>query len=184
MIRRLLVAVPALIVAYVAFERVAYRWVWYRNGRPTRFGVAFRRGWARLLAIGVTPERWPGRPPWGTLALEVRGRRSGLPRTVVVTWVSLRDEPDRYAVSMLGERSDWVRNVRAAEGDAFVLRRGRRPVRLEDVPAEDRAPVLRAYLARTAIASGPHLKLRPDAPLAEFERIAADYPVFRIVEAT
>ncbi len=84
MVRRVIIALAALVAAYAAFERVAYRWIWYRNGRPTALGVAFRRAWARFLALGIAPERWPGSPAWGTLALEVRGRRSGLPRVIML----------------------------------------------------------------------------------------------------
>jgi hypothetical protein len=86
----------------------------------------------------------------------------------------------RYLVSMLGENVDWVRNVRAAGGRA-VLRHGRREeVRLEEVSVEMRAPVLKAYLRR-APGARPHVAVDKDAPLAEFERIAAQIPVFRVI---
>jgi hypothetical protein len=80
---------------------------------------------------------------------------------------------------MLGEDVEWVRNVRAAGGRA-VLRRGKREaVRLEEVPAEQRAPILRAYLQH-AEGARPHFPIDKDAPLAEFESIAATFPVFHI----
>jgi hypothetical protein len=80
---------------------------------------------------------------------------------------------------MLGPRSDWVRNVEAAHGDA-VLRQGRRRrVRLVPVPPEQRAPVLREYV-RIASSGRTHFPLPVGAPLAEFEAIAARYPVYRI----
>ena len=89
-------------------------------------------------------------------------------------------EGQRYLVSMLGENVDWVRNVRAADGRA-VLRHGRREeVRLEEVPVELRAPVLKAYLKR-APGARPHVPVYKDAPLSEFERIAAQIPVFRVI---
>jgi hypothetical protein len=61
-----------------------------------------------------------------------------------------------------------------------VLRRGRREqVRLEEAEPAGRAPILRHYLA---VVPGARLYLPVDrrAPLEEFERIAAEYPVFRI----
>jgi hypothetical protein len=86
----------------------------------------------------------------------------------------------RYLVSMLGEDVAWVRNVRAAGGRA-VLRHGRREsVRLEEIPAGERAPVLKAYLQR-APGARPHVAVDKDAPLSEFERIATTFPVFRVL---
>jgi hypothetical protein len=82
---------------------------------------------------------------------------------------------------MLGERSDWVRNARAAGGEAWIRHGGRKAVHLEDVRVEQRAPLLRAYLKRTAISTAYHLGVEPDAPIEEFERIAPNHPVFRIV---
>ena len=86
---------------------------------------------------------------------------------------------ERYLVSMLGDDVEWVRNVRAA-GGKVTLRHGRREdVRLEDVPPERRAPLLQAYL-HCAPGARPHFPISKDAPLAEFERIAPRFPVFRV----
>ena len=68
-----------------------------------------------------------------------------------------RDHPTwrpAYLVAMLGERANWVRNVRAAGGRA-VLRHGKKEaVRLEEVPVDQRPAILRRYLA-VAPAPGP-----------------------------
>ena len=87
---------------------------------------------------------------------------------------------ERYLVSMLGQNANWVRNVRAAGGDT-TLRHGRREeVRLDEVAVDRRAPVLKTYLKRAPNARA-HLPLPEDAPLAEFERVAPRFPVFRVV---
>jgi hypothetical protein len=52
-------------------------------------------------------------------------------------------------------------------------------VRLEEVGVEHRAPILKAYLQR-APGARPHMPVTKDAPIAEFENIAAQYPVFRL----
>jgi hypothetical protein len=54
-----------------------------------------------------------------------------------------------------------------------------------EVPPADRPPILKAYLAR-AVGGRPHIPVDPGAPLEAFERVAADFPVFRIdsVQAT
>jgi deazaflavin-dependent oxidoreductase (nitroreductase family) len=128
------------------------------------------RGTAALYALGLLPNY--------LVALEVVGRRSG--RAISLPLVMAILDGQRYLVSMLGENVDWVRNVRAAGGRA-VLRHGRREeVRLEDVPVELRAPVIKAYLRR-APGARPHVPVHKDAPLSEFERIAAQIPVFRVV---
>jgi len=150
----------------------------YQDRRPTRLGKAVNRAWTWAASLGVTPSAWPGEPRIGTIALEVRGRLTGALRSNVVTWVELGGE--RYLVSMLGERAEWVRNVRAAGGRAVIRHGGREPVFLEEVLVDQRAPVLKAYLKRTALSTRQHLGLEPEAPLSEFQRIAPTHPVFHI----
>jgi hypothetical protein len=86
---------------------------------------------------------------------------------------------ERYLVAMLGERANWVRNVRAAQGRA-VLRRGtREAVLLEDVPVDKRPPILRRYL-ELAPGARPHIRVDRHAPLTDFASIAGCIPVFRV----
>jgi hypothetical protein len=59
-------------------------------------------------------------------------------------------------------------------------RKGSEEVQLEEVLAGRRAPILKAYLQR-APGARPHVPVNKDAPLAEFEKVAAEFPVFRIV---
>ena len=152
----------------------------YRDRKPTRLARAINRMWSWVASMGISPETWPGKPPWGTATLEVKGRRSGRSRSTVVTWVE--QDGQRYLVSMLGEGADWVRNVRAGGGDAVMRHGKRRQVRLEEVPADQRAPILQTYLKKTAISTRRHLGVDPKAPIGEFERIAPNHPVFRIVK--
>jgi hypothetical protein len=51
--------------------------------------------------------------------------------------------------------------------------------RLAEVEVRDRAPILRRYL-QVAPGARPHIPVDREAPLADFEKISADYPVFRI----
>lgn len=139
-------------------------------GRPTKLTQAFNRLFSWFASMGLTPSRM--------ITLEVKGRRSGQARSNPLNWVEHNGE--RYLVSPRGE-AEWVRNVRAADGDA-VIRHGRRQrVRLEEVAAEQRALILKAYLGENALSTRQHFGLDPKAELAEFERIAARHPVFRIV---
>jgi deazaflavin-dependent oxidoreductase (nitroreductase family) len=178
--RRAVRLVLALGLAIVGFLFIPNRW-FYKDQRPTRLGRIVNRCWSALASLGITPSVWPGTPRIGTITIETRGRRSGRTRANVVTWVEQGD--DRYLVSMLGERSEWVRYARAAEGSAVIRHRGRRAVRLQEVPTGERAPILKAYLKRTAMSTRHHLGLDPEAPLEEFARIAERHPVFRIEAA-
>ena len=146
------------------------RW-FYRGGRPNLMARLLDRATAALSARGVGPEY--------LVTLEVPGRRSG--RVVSLPLVVATLGGERYLVSMLGEEVNWVRNVRAAGGEV-ALRHGRREeVHLQEVVAPDlRAPVLKAYLKRATNASA-HMPITKDAPLAEFERVAPRFPVFRVV---
>lgn len=121
-----------------------------------------------------------GLPPSFIVRLDAAGRSTGNSRSTVL--ITARYEGERYLVSVLGGTADWVRNVRAANGYA-VLRHGRgRRVRLDEVPVEQRARILRAYL-KWALGARAVLQLGPGSPLEEFQRIAPQHPVFRIVEA-
>lgn len=141
----------------------------FRGGRPNRLAGALNRGTAMLASAGLSPGR--------LVALEVRGRRSG--RIISLPVVVADYQGERYLVSMLGGDSNWVRNVRAADGRA-VLRHGRREaVRLEEVDRTDRAPVLRRYL-ELAPGARPHILVQQRAPMVEFEEVASRYPVFRV----
>lgn len=151
-------------------ERSAIMRLFYRDWQPTRLGKFMNRCWAVWSGLGL--------PPRMQAALEVRGRTSGQPRTVPVVVATL--DGAEYLVSMLGARSEWVRNAEAASGAAVIRQGGRRNVRLVAVtsPAE-RAPVLREYV-RIAISGRTHFPISVDAPLSEFEAIAGRYPVYRI----
>ena len=141
----------------------------YPGRRPSPVARLVNRAWSWLASRGLTPA--------SVVTLEVKGRRSG--RSLCTVLVVGEIAGNRYLVSMLGQRSSWVQNLRAANGEA-VMRHGKRQrVRLVEVPANERAPILKAYL-RPATGARAHFPLRHDAPVEEFETIASEYPVFRI----
>jgi hypothetical protein len=141
----------------------------YRGGRPNILARIQNRGWAILHSLGIFPARF--------VTLEVAGRRSGKIVSFPLAMVTLNGE--RYLVSMLGEDVNWVRNVRAAGERARLVHGIREQVLLEEVDAGQRAPVLKAYL-QIAPGARPHIPVSKDAPLSEFEKIAARFPVFRL----
>ena len=141
----------------------------YRGGHPNRPARLLNGLWSRLASRGRAPQR--------LYTLELSGRRTGRPVSIPV--VVAEHDGGRYLVSMLGEDAYWVANVRAADGRAALRRGGREDVRLEEVAAHLRAPVLRHYL-QVAPGARAHIPVDPSAPLQAFEHIAAKYPVFRV----
>lgn len=146
------------------------RWL-YRGGHPSWFARVQNRVSTWVFAAGIVPR---------CAVLRVLGRRTGRVISVPVAIASY--EGCRYLVSMLGE-ANWVRNVRADHGAAVLVHGRREKVRLEELAIPERAPVIREYL-KVAPGARPHIPVAKDAPLADFERISPDYPVFRIQSAT
>ncbi len=147
-----------------------YQWL-YRGRHPNWIAKILNRAGAIVASSGVTPNYME--------TLEVTGRTSG--RTISFPMVITTFDKQRYLVSMLGENVNWVHNVRAAGGRAVLRSGGREEVQLEEVPADLRAPILKAYLQR-APGARPHIPVHKDAPIAEFEKIATAFPVFRVVK--
>ncbi len=146
--------------------------LFYRDGRPNRAGRAFARLSSAIYGSGPLPSF--------LVSLETIGYRTGQRHAVPVVLADHAGE--RYIVSMLGERSPWVRNIRTAGGRAVIKHGRRRHVHLVELAPDARAPVIKAYLGR-AVDARPHFPVEPDAPIEAFERIAASYPVFRIDES-
>jgi len=150
-------------------ERGGYLRYFYRNWRPTRIGRIWSGAYAWATGLGLTPQV--------LITLQVKSRSNG--RLCATVLVGARHEGSRYVVSMLGDNSEWVKNVRAAGGEACIKRGRSRPVMLTEIPPEKRAPILKAW-SQVATSGRKHLPVAHAAPVSAFEAIAADYPVFRI----
>jgi len=145
-----------------------HRWM-YRAGRPNRVAKIMNHFWAALHSLGVKPNYF--------VTLEVPGRKSG--KIISFPLAMLIYQDGRYLVSMLGNEANWVQNVKA-NGWRAQLRHGRlEQVTLVEVEPGLRAPILKAYL-QIAPGARPHVNVNRHAPLPEFEKVAHDYPVFRV----
>jgi len=141
----------------------------YPGGRANDTARRFARFWATVFSTGMMPRRW--------VTLEVRGRRSG--RTARFPLGMARFAGHWYVVSMLGERCNWVQNVRAAHG-LVTLRHGRAMrCQLQELPASERPLVLKRYLQQVPGAR-PHFPVSQHAGVSSFEQIAGRYPVFLV----
>ncbi|MBU6424261.1 MAG: nitroreductase family deazaflavin-dependent oxidoreductase [Chloroflexota bacterium] len=132
-------------------------------------GRGLSRFWAAWASLGL--------PPYRQVQLEVKGRRTGRPHRLAL--VVARYQGQEHLVSMLGE-GEWVKNVRAAGCEAFIVSGRRRKVSLQEVPVAERAPIIQEFLRR-APGGRPHLGLGANATLAECEGVASTTPVFRVV---
>ncbi len=145
------------------------RWM-YRGGRPQALTKIINQGWAIIHSLGFFPN--------SMVTLEVVGRKSGKTISFPLAMVNMKGE--RYLVSMLGAEVNWIQNVRAAGGNA-ILRHGiTERVILEEVELDKRAPILKAYL-QIARGARPHIPVDKDAPESEFEKVASEHPVFRVI---
>jgi polyisoprenoid-binding protein YceI len=141
----------------------------YRGGRADATARRLARMWAAVFGLGLAPRRW--------VTLEVPGRRSG---RVARFPLGMADRDGQwYLVPMLGERCNWVQNVRAAGGRATLRHRRAVACRLVEVPVSERASVIKRYLEQVPGAR-PHIPVDRRAPVADFEAIAPRYPVFRV----
>jgi hypothetical protein len=150
-------------------EQSGYLRFFYRGWRPTLLARIWNHAFAWVSGLGLTPKF--------LLTLQVKNRNSGRLESTILVVANHQNE--RYLVSMLGGGSEWVQNVRAASGRAFVKRARSQPVILTEIPTKERAPILKAW-CQVATSGRKHLPVQYDSPLSAFEAIAADYPVFRI----
>jgi hypothetical protein len=126
-----------------------------------------------ITALGITPR---------SVTLEVCGRKSDIPIRLSISPARLHGK--RYLVSLGGERG-WVKNVRAAAGEAVLIHGSRRRVHLSEVPVEQRAPILMAWVRERAFTRSSRRAARlyfgTESPTLEsMQKLALRYPVFEI----
>src|ERR1700758_5833704 len=147
------------------------RWQ-YRGGRPGWSARITNRLGAIGFAVGIGPSQ--------AATLEVRGHKSG--RLISFPVVVVDYQGERYLVAMLGQRTNWVRNLRA--DSRAVLRHGRREdVTVVEDLSDERTAILRRYL-ELAAGARPFFSIDRRAPISDFERIVDKYPVFRVAPAS
>lgn len=147
------------------------KWL-YRGGRPNLVAKAMNKFWAILHGLGIARNY--------LVTLEVVGRQSG--KLIRFPLVMLVQNQERYLVSMLGAEANWVRNLKATGGKATLRHGIREEVVLEEVDISQRAAIIKAYLQIAPGARG-HIPVDKDAPLAGFEEIAPQIPVFKVKAA-
>lgn len=150
-------------------EQSGYLRYFYRDWRPTGLARVWNRAYAWVASLGILPR--------SLVTLQVRDPASRQLHSTILAKAEL--DGRSFLVSMLGNGSDWVRNVRAAGGQAWIKRGRVREVKLCEIPVAARAPFLKAW-AQVATSGRQHLPVTADAPVQAFAAIAAHYPVFLI----
>jgi deazaflavin-dependent oxidoreductase (nitroreductase family) len=115
----------------------------------------------------------------GSRVLEVKGRKSGLPRRTPVNLLPL--DGREYLVSPRGE-TEWVRNVRAGGGRLDLLLGRRRKGYLgRELADDEKIPVLRAYLKRWKAEVGVFFDgVGPDSSDEQIRAAAPKHPAFQL----
>ena len=118
---------------------------------------------------------------WGSRVLEVKGRKTGAPRRTPVNLLTSGDTT--YLVAPRGE-AQWVRNVRAADGQLdLLLGRKRTSYVATELFSDEKVPVLRSYLERWKAEVGVFFDgVGPRSTDEEIAAIAEKHPVFVISE--
>ena len=140
-----------------------------------------RPGWVtkhvfNQLVAGLTAA---GLSVRGSRVLEVRGRKSGRPRRTPVNLLEYRGE--LYLVAPRGE-TEWVRNVRAADGRlTLILGRRRQDMIATEVEDSEKVPLLREYLRKWKAETGVFFDgVGPDSSDSEIAAITDRHPAFRL----
>jgi len=110
----------------------SYLRFYYRGWRPTLLGRMWTRVYAWLAGLGLFSDV--------LVSLRTKDRQSGRLHAHVL--VPVMYERHRYLVSMLGEGSNWVQDIRASQGSASLKRGRTHPVVLTEIPQDKRAPIL------------------------------------------
>ena len=109
--------------------------------------------------------------------LTVQGRKTGRKRTHPVALVE--NGTQKWLVAPYGS-VNWVLNARAA--GQVTIRRGKsiENYSIEDVPLDERAPILKQYITLFAI-TRPYFDVKPSDPVEKFVPEAQWRPVFTLI---
>ena len=115
----------------------------------------------------------------GSRVLAVQGRKSGQWRTTPVN--PLGHEGRRYLVAPRGQ-TQWVRNLRAAGAGELRMGRHTESFRSRELSADQKVPVLRAYLKRWKRETGIFFEgIGPDSTDDQIRAIAPRHPAFELL---
>ena len=127
------------------------------------------RSMGRMISWGLAPA--------GYHLLTVTGRKSGNRYSTPVALIE--ENGNRWLVAPYGEVS-WVLNARVAGEVTLTRGRTSQIFRIDEVGAQEAAPVLRTYIQKERVVR-PYFTCEPDSPLQDFMAEASRHPVFGLI---
>lgn len=141
-----------------------------RYDQPTGAARAFNEVFRLLAEAGISIA--------GTVAIRVRGRKTGKRRPVVVNLLTVKGRD--YLVSPRGN-TQWARNARAAGVIEMGPRWHNSEVRITEVDDDAKPELLRHYLDRWFWEVKGHVGgLTPESSDADLRAAAPSIPVFEL----
>ncbi|MDT0393281.1 MULTISPECIES: nitroreductase family deazaflavin-dependent oxidoreductase [Streptomyces] len=141
---------------------------YYRKGSPLTVRLNSVIGWLARHGLSFA----------GTAEMSVRGRKSGRMQRIPVN--PHTHDGGQYIVSARGH-SQWVRNMRAAEGGELRVGRKVRAFTAVEIPDEEKLPILRTYLEKWGWEVNQYFQgVTARSSDEEIAAAAHDHPVFRI----
>jgi deazaflavin-dependent oxidoreductase (nitroreductase family) len=139
--------------------------------QPTALERLFNRCFGFLVGLGLGMKH--------NYLLQVRGRKSGKLYSNPIDLLEI--DGRRFLVAPRGQ-TQWVRNAESA--GVVTLKRGswQRKFSLRAVPDGDKPPLLKAYLDSFKREVQRYFPVAAGSAAGEFAGIAANYPVFELVE--
>jgi deazaflavin-dependent oxidoreductase (nitroreductase family) len=110
--------------------------------------------------------------------LQVRGRKTG---RIYSTPIDLLELDGRSLLVAPRGRTQWVRNAEAAGEVTLKKGRKRRRFRIREIPAAQRAPILKAYLDRFRAEVQRYFPVPAGSPPEAFAGLAEHYPAFELI---
>ena len=139
--------------------------------QPTTVERAFNRLFGFLVGLGFGMKH--------NYLLQVRGRKSG---RLYSTPIDLLETGGKRFLVAPGGRTQWVRNAEAAGEIVLKKGRSRQTYRLRPVADADKPALLKAYLDSFKTTVQRYFPVPAGSPAERFASIAANYPVFELIQ--
>jgi deazaflavin-dependent oxidoreductase (nitroreductase family) len=137
--------------------------------QPNVFDRTVNRAFGFFLKLGLGLQH--------NYLLEVRGRKTGRVHSTPVNLIEFKHR--KYLVAPRGY-TQWVRNAEAS-GEATLIRgASRERVKLQVMPDEMKAEILKAYLDRFKLTVQRYFPIPAGSPPETFRPLSANYPVFEV----
>jgi len=138
--------------------------------QPTAIERIFNRLFGFIVRLGFGQK--------DNYMLEVQGRKTG--RTYSTPVYVLEQNGTKYIVAPRGY-TQWVRNVLSSGEAQLVKGRRREKIELQAIADNEKPEILKAYLDRYKTTVQRYFPVNAGSPVAAFQPLAAQYPIFKVM---